>query len=211
MREFRTENEVNQWLEDNYSDLISYIQTNCESDDEMNPARILYGYGGNGHRLYNPILRAAKGDMVVVYEHFEKTNEGFLHKEIQILDQFIMNNSLVENIVLYRYDSVNILKILYLYITRKGKTSIDFGFPSTTLLPYTDGMKRLRERQSFNVLYKYYTNKGVPAVPVKFTPKQSNLKEFEMILAKGIKRKLIKKGFDLKIGLPYFEFELWVE
>lgn len=208
MKEFQSEIEVENWLYDNYHDLIQYVQENCLIPTKENPANLLYLYGGNGNKLYNTVLRASKGDKNIAEKYFDSIKQRNAINEIEVLDRFIRSKHLQHDLVLFRYVKLSLKDILFLLITPKNKKIVDYGFLSTTLLQDSEGILELKEKEEYNILYKFNTPKGIPGVPLQFSNDQTKLQEYEMLLPTGIEKTLVRKTFNMKRRMLMFEFNL---
>lgn len=208
MKEFQSEIEVENWLYDNYHDLIQYVQENCLIPTKENHANLLYLYGGNGNKLYNPILRASKGDKNIAEKYFDSIKQRNAINEIEVLDRFIRSKHLQHDLVLFRYVKLSLKEVINLLRTPKNDKIIDYGFLSTTLLQDCEGILELMEKEDYNVLYKLNTPKGIPGVPLLFNNDQTKLQEYEILLPTGIVKTLVRKSFNMKRRMLMFEFNL---
>ena len=212
MLELKSEEEIYKWLFDNYAESIQFIQDYCSKEDRTNPAYLLYSYGGEGYREYNEVLRLAKGSRDLARNYFNKYSDIETYEEIQILNDFIMKYPLQNDLVLYRFEKLDFKELIKLIKKPFGSTVVDYGFISTTLLPDSSGMNELRKNKKYNVMYKLFVPKGVPAIPVQFRSDQTMLKEFEMLFPLGIEKKMIRKRFNINQRIIMFEFEIleWI-
>lgn len=208
MLEFKCEEEIFKWLNDNYAEIIHFIQENCSTEDRTNPAYLLYEYGGEGYREYNDVLRIANGNHDLVRNFFDKSNMKGKYEEIIILNDFIFKYPLHTDLTLFRFEKLNIKELIKLLKKPIGSIIDDYSFISTTLLPDSTGMNELRRIHKYNVMFKLHVSKGVPCIPVQFNSSQTKLKEFEMLLPLNIKRKMIRKKIDIYKRLSIFEFEI---
>lgn len=208
MKEFKTEYEAEIWLKENFQELIQYVQDNCSNGDKKNPAYILRLYGGNVHRNYNGVLNVAKGNFESASEYFKGEDNLQTFEEIKILNQYICQFPLPQDLILYRYEKMSLKGVLELLFSPKTTSQVNYGFLSTTLLPFSEGMITLKKEKGFNILYKLNAPKGLPAVPLQFSSEQTTLKEYEMLLPIEIEKKLVGKRYDLNRRILTIEFDL---
>lgn len=190
------------WTKDNYQHFIADVQNNV-GKDEQSIADIVYFYGGSTYKTYNETLRFIDGR-----KNIKIADRDDVYAEIELLKAKISDYPLQEDIVVYRYRKLSIIKKIMLIFRLKGYIITERGFMSTTLLPYSPGMLDLVKTEKYNTLIKIVIHKGVPAIPLVFNEQQSLLKEHEMLFMPDMRLKLIKKSIKFSVRKISFEFEI---
>lgn len=201
-KEFYSEKDVNEWLKLHYGNFINNIQSQIDKNTNKF-ADLLYSYGGSAYKEYNSILREIDGKKELL-NNKDKYNRELI-EEIEILEDGISKVQVSDNIVIYRYTKKKYIKALLKKSKNDNKVIADRGFLSTTLLPDTEGMRKLVKEHRYNCILKIYIPKGTSGVPIKFNNKQTILNEHEFLFLPNTRLKIIGGKFNLKIFKTIYE------
>lgn len=209
-KEFKTETEVETWLNEYYHDWIESLQKNARVQNSVQ--RLLFEYGGNSSILYNRLLRATPSNISLAELINKNTNSEFseILKDVQHLVDFLSNSKIPEGITVYRYTKIR--DILRLFKNKeKARLLKEWGFLSTTLIPENESLNLLIKNENYNAIMKIHVPKGANGIPLKFCDEQTKLQEYEMLFSPGQKLKLVKAGFSFKWMKFVFEFDMLLD
>lgn len=195
-KEFTTEDEAKTWGTENYGQWLEHIQItrfSCESNDISD---LLSGYSGSMNGKYNTMLRDeitySKKEVKKYTQHID-----IINREISILQ-------LKENIIVWRWTSINDFKKLFKFNKiNKGQTFADKAFMSTTLV--ADLLKNFAKERNYNCLLKLYLPKGTKGAYVDFFDEYHMLNECEFLLPLNTSFVLKKKCFSLRYMKMVYE------
>ncbi|MDF1617295.1 ADP-ribosyltransferase [Petrocella sp. FN5] len=208
MNELEEEMQAKDWINENYNELVKYLQINAEAVDSKNVAYLLYSYGGSMDKWYNQILRDMKGDFRELKKKIDNSDDSESIEELLLLKDFISDYPLEKDLIVYRYIRLNLFGIIKLILKKVGSQEIEHGFLSTTLLPFCSGMLELKNKKRYNTLLKIHAKKGTACIPLQFNEEQSKLKEYEMLFPPGIIMSLTKKTFNIKSRCILLEYQI---
>lgn len=176
-KEFLLEDEALNWAKENYFELF-----NMDEKDER--YKVLAGYTGTDFYGINLFLRNRKNN------HENSLNLEKYQKNINIIDNILNQNFILEDIVLYRYINKTLLKFLLKGNNLKQNIMFeDKAFVSTGLIK--ENLKSFSKENNCKILLKLYVPKGTNGVYVSLY-KKSILKEYEILLHRNTKFKILK-------------------
>ena len=192
--EFKSEEDVNEWIGNNYASWINDLQSHAEIEETYQ--NLLYDYGGNAGFSMHRMLRLAKGEAIESFFDYGSEYDEDIRRIIKLRDSF-SGKLISDGIIAYRYTRLRDFRKM---LKEKGQNGLltEYGFMSTTLLPDNKSLKKLIKQYNYNLIMKIYIPKGIEGVPIKFSNLQTSLSENEVILTSGQKMKLKKVGFDFK-------------
>jgi hypothetical protein len=205
-KSFHSEIDVKEWIFKNYLPFITDIQ-NKIARNERCFADIIYEYGGSAYQGYNDFLRAVKNKEDIIQRNKNNIHFRDLINDIELLKLKISEYPLKDNVILYRYSKLPIYEMFKLLFHTKGYIYTEYGFMSTTFLPFLEGMIDFADKGRYLVLFKIRVSKNIPAIPLVFNGSQTCLKEYEMLFMPGSKLEMIKKSINIKMWRPLFEIE----
>ncbi|MFL0196456.1 ADP-ribosyltransferase [Clostridium sp. WILCCON 0269] len=197
-RQFKNEEEVYEWITDNFEEWTRYIEIHENRSDKSDIANLLYYYTGNKNILYKRILWGCTED-------FEKGEIEKHLKEISIITKEICKFELQENIIVYRYTYKNMLKKGFESLKiETGKSFTDKAFMSTTLVP--GSLKGFSKSRKCDCILKLYLPKGTKGVYVSVG--KNALNEQEFLLPPNSTFKLIRGYYSFKYHMTLYKCEL---
>lgn len=194
---FSNTHEADAWLLENYGDWFKYLNDEKNIDDTSNIAYYLYTYSGSVNIPINRMLRCSKGDLEAIKKYSMK-HDLEDYGVITSLKSFLEVQKTKASLKVYRgLNWWSIPNEMKKFLKSKKRTVYtDYGFTSTTLLPYCDGMKDLREKNNYNILLEINIPMGSPAIPIKFSEGHSILREYEVLIAPNQNYILKSKGIN---------------
>ncbi|EHI99780.1 hypothetical protein CDLVIII_3206 [Clostridium sp. DL-VIII] len=188
-KEFSTEDEAKEWVNENYGQWLEKIQITQYSYASKNVSDLLSGYSGNMDRVYNQMLRGKR--------EFPKSQSKEFIENINIINNAISKLKLKENIQVWRWTSKNEFKKLFENAKiKKGHTFIDKAFMSTTLV--SDLLENFAKSRKYDCLLKLYLPKGTKGAYIDFYDKYHLLNECEFLLPTNTSFVFQKKFFSFK-------------
>ena len=188
-REFQNKEEAAEWGKEHYSYWMPKLQDlqNQENDLQLPVEKFFRNYIGTSH-IYNRVLRY--NDI----NTYDFTDHPITKNEIIEGSAEINRNLLSENILVYRYVSKKLLKVMKewsnLKLIRHNSILTDKGFLSTTLS--LDSVTERSYAQSKNSrIFKIYVPKGTPCVYVGLLSYMNKNNENEVLFAPDIKLKVL--------------------
>ncbi|MFL0197127.1 ADP-ribosyltransferase [Clostridium sp. WILCCON 0269] len=197
-RQFKNEEEVYEWVTDNFGGGTRYIEIYENSSDKSDMANLLCCYTGNKNNIYRKILWGCAKELG------GEEIENYL-KEISIIPKEICKFELQENIIAYRYTYKKTLEKGFESLKiEKGETFTNKMFMSTTLIPGL--LKEFFKSRKCDCILKLYLPKGTKGVYVSVGKNALNEQEFS--LPPNSTFKLIKRSYSFKYHMPLYECEL---
>ncbi len=182
-KEFRTEKEINAWLNKNYYEFLNKTYNDSNKNGTLGEA--IFSYTGSMSTRYNDILKDTNGDINRVNEISNLSKDQ--KDDINFLYNAFDYNVIPENIYLYHYFNKRELK---LHIKKNAICQLNM-FISTTCIKNNAGIRELIKENKYNSVFKIAVKKGTPCIPVGNNP-NSLLKEYEVILKPQSKLRIIK-------------------
>ena len=185
-REFESKDEASEWGKEHYSDWLPELQ-NQDYTPQTSAEKFFRRYTGTSH-IYNDVLRY--NDI----NTYDFTDSNITKDEIIEGSAEINRNLLSENILVYRYVSKKLLKIMKewsnLKLIKHNSILTDKGFFSTTLsLDSVTGRGYAQNKNSR--IFKIYVPKGTPCVYVGLLFDTNENNENEVLFAPDIKLKVL--------------------
>jgi len=209
VKTFKDTQEVNIWLERNYSSDIKKL------NDVDNPKyKPLHFYTGNAFVWWNKVLRTSKCiDLNDLKRYVSNSSDSIFIDDdfdsITKIRQLLSEVKICEDIVVYRFMKKSDFKKLLLNKISKN-VYIDYGFLSTTLLPFSEDIYKLRNDRGYQILLKLNVPKGTNGMPIKYDRKHSAIEEYEVILDFGLKLEFKRKCFYWKHYIKVYEFDILI-
>ncbi len=184
-KEFYTSQEADNWGLEHFGSWNRDMRLN-----KNDVSQLLFNYAGNMSIIYNLFLRG--------YKDLTEEEVKEYSRDTYIIANEIRKFELKENIIVYRYTSNALFKLLF--DTKKpnvGQVFEDKGFMSTTLVQ--NQLKDFAKTHNYNCLLKLYLPVGTKGVYIKF----SLLNECEFLLPPNSKFRLIRKYWNLSFQRVY--------
>lgn len=207
MKKFESEHEANNWVSTNYKNEIEKL------NDVKNPKyKPMHFYTSDMFVPWNKILQMCKcTELEDLSKYIGYSENSYFIKEdfvsITKIRKLLRETKICDDIVVYRFMKKKDFKELLKNRINKN-TYIDYGFLSTTLLPFSSGMIDLKNERSYQILLQLNVSKGIAGMPIKYNREHSVLEEYEVVLDFGLKFILRRKYFDWKHFIRVYEFDL---
>jgi hypothetical protein len=183
-RQFNDAEEAEAWAQRHYADLLG-----LPPENEIR--RSVFFYTGSCYRLYNKLLRDCPPLGSDEFEKIDFRESREEIAEIQKINKVLLEHTLPENIVVYRFTHKRIIRRLCnSKLVHKGDVFSDRAFFSTTLVrPLLEGFGK---ENRCDCILKLYLPKGLPGAYVSFKDGRSCLNEQEFLLPPNIKFRILR-------------------
>lgn len=207
--EFKSEEESEKWVNENYNEFISDTHKNSCIQGTLGCA--LFSYTGSMSKDYNNILKFNNGSITnvdnMIDEYYNANdnngNEDSFNsfwaidakKDIKLIYEAFKKNYIKENIILFHYfNKSNFDNDLF----KKDEFEIKH-FISTTMIKKSDGIIKLIKEKKYNSILVIKVKQGTQCIPIG-NNENSTLKEYEIILKpnsqfkiKKVQKKILRK------------------